>query len=166
MLRDRFLEGMGRVPNAVSIVTTDGKAGRAGVTVSTLSSVSADGPALLVCVHHLSPACAAIQENGVFCVNVLHARAAAVANTFAGMVEAPGGDKFGCARWHTLETGAPVVERPLVAFDCRLALATRWKTHFIFIGDLAAVELAETEPLLYGQRRYGRFAALQTSETG
>src|SRR5690606_14404222 len=161
MLRDRFLEGMGRVPNAVCVVTTDGKAGRAGVTVSTLSSVSADDPALLVCVHHLSPACSAIRENGVFCVSVLHARASAIADTFAGVVKTADGDKFSCAEWHTLETGAPVVERPLVAFDCRLGLATQWRTHFIFVGEVAAVELAESEPLLYGRRTYGRFAPLQ-----
>jgi flavin reductase (DIM6/NTAB) family NADH-FMN oxidoreductase RutF len=164
MLRDRFTEGMGRVPNAVCIVTTDGQAGRAGVTASTLSSVSADGPGLLVCIHHLSPACAAIQENGVFCVNVLRAGAAVVANTFAGRAKTDDGNKFSCARWRTLETGAPVLDQPLVAFDCRLGSAMRWNTHFIFVGDVAAVELGEAEPLLYGNRTFGRFAPLSVAE--
>ncbi len=41
-LRTRFLEGMSRVAAAVTVVTTDGQAGRFGVTVSSMTSVSAD----------------------------------------------------------------------------------------------------------------------------
>ena len=41
-LRSRFLEGMSRVASAVTVVTTDGDAGRFGVTVSSMTSVSAD----------------------------------------------------------------------------------------------------------------------------
>ena len=72
-LRQLFLDGMSRAAATVSVVATDGPAGRAGVTVSAMASVSADGesPTLLVCVHHLSPAAATIIGNGAFCVNVL-----------------------------------------------------------------------------------------------
>jgi len=61
-LRARFLGGMAQAAATVNIVTTDGPRGRAGVTVSAMSSVSADmeKPVLLVCVHHLSPAAPAI----------------------------------------------------------------------------------------------------------
>ena len=56
-LRDRFLQGMSCAAATVNVVTTDGPGGRAGVTVSAMSSVSADGdaPTLLVCVHEKSP---------------------------------------------------------------------------------------------------------------
>src|SRR5690606_9099577 len=118
-------------------------------------------PGLLACAHQRRPACSATREAGVSCVIVLHAGASAIADTFAGVVKTADGDKFSCAEWHTLETGAPVVERPLVAFDCRLGLATQWRTHFIFVGEVAAVQLAESAPLLYGRRTYGRFAPLQ-----
>ena len=72
-IRSKFLEGMSHAACTVNIVTTDGPAGRAGVTVSAMASVSADSarPTLLVCVHHLSPAASKIVENGVLCVNVL-----------------------------------------------------------------------------------------------
>ena len=74
-------------------------AGRAGVTVSAMASVSAEGPTLLVCVHHKSPAAAAILENGVFCVNVLRDDQSHVADTFAGRLPPGEGGKFACAEW-------------------------------------------------------------------
>ena len=53
-LRQSFLEGMSHVASTVNIITTDGPEGRAGVTVSAMSSVSPDTPkpSLLVCVHY------------------------------------------------------------------------------------------------------------------
>src|ERR1700748_1116737 len=72
-IRARFIDGMSRAAFCVNVVTTDGPAGRAGVTISAMSSVSADGasPTVLVCIHHQSKTATAILENGTFCVNVL-----------------------------------------------------------------------------------------------
>ena len=43
-LKKRFFDGMSQAACTVNVVTTDGAAGRAGVTVSAMSSVSADTP--------------------------------------------------------------------------------------------------------------------------
>jgi flavin reductase (DIM6/NTAB) family NADH-FMN oxidoreductase RutF len=157
-MRDLFLEGMSRAACSVCIVTTDGPGGRAGVTVSAMSSVSADtpSPSLLVCVHHKSPAADAIRENGVFCVNLLRDDQAFVSDSFAGRIKMPGGDKFACADWETRATGAPVLRDPLAAFDCRLEKHFRWGSHFIFIGALADIDVeGRGSPLIYAQRAYG-----------
>ena len=42
-LRAAFVEGMSRAATFVAVATTDGEGGRAGVTVYSLTSVSADG---------------------------------------------------------------------------------------------------------------------------
>lgn len=161
MQRDLFLEGMSHAAATVSIVTTDGPAGRAGVTVSAMCSVTADSPTLLVCVHHKSPACEAIRENGVFCVNLLRDDQALISDTFAGRLETPGGDKFACADWSQLATGAPALSRPLVAFDCRLAQHVSRGTHVIFIGEVAdAVVHGTGSALIYANRAYGTPARL------
>ena len=49
-LRSQFVEGMSRAATFVAVLTTDGPTGKFGVTVSSLTSVSADGeyPSLLV----------------------------------------------------------------------------------------------------------------------
>lgn len=72
-IRDRFIEVMSCASCTVNVVTTGGPAGRAGVTVSAMASVSADSdwPTRLVGVHERSPAAAKIVANGVLCVNVL-----------------------------------------------------------------------------------------------
>jgi len=155
MLRDDFLEGMSRAATTVNVVTTDGPGGRAGVTVSAMSSVSADRPALLVCVHRASPACQAIKRNGRFCVNVLRAEQADISDRFAGR-RGPGNDKFAGARWRRLATGAPALDDALVAFDCTVMKEIDWGTHTVFIADVVDIELAESgRPLIYASRCYG-----------
>src|ERR1700733_6632940 len=86
-LRQRFLHGMSHAACTVNVVTTDGAAGRHGVTVSAMVSVSADTPqpTLLVCIHHLSPVAEALLENGVFCVNVLGDDQVHISYHFAGL---------------------------------------------------------------------------------
>ena len=49
--REEFIEALRGVASSVSVVTTDGAAGRHGATVSAFCSVSADPPTLLVCLR-------------------------------------------------------------------------------------------------------------------
>ena len=120
-LRAQFLSGMSHAACTVNVVTTDGSAGRVGVTVSAMSSVSADTakPTLLVCVHHESFAAKAILENGVFCVNVLRDDQSYISDTFAGRFKDTVTDKFDCSKWHSMSTGAPRV------IDHRIPAAAR-----------------------------------------
>ena len=164
-LRQAFLDGMSHTACTVNVVTTDGAAGRAGVTVSAMSSVSADGdkPTLLVCVHHLSRTAANIVDNGVFCVNVLQDHQAYISDTFAGRRETADGDKFSCADWTTEVTGAPRVIDPLVAFDCRVVSGERVGTHHVFIGEVEAIfSASQGTPLVFANRAYGSTARIQT----
>lgn len=47
-MKDEFLEAMSRAANSVTVVTTDGVAGRLGVTVSAMCSVSVEDPSPLL----------------------------------------------------------------------------------------------------------------------
>ena len=156
-LRERFITGMSHAAATVNIVTTDGAAGRAGVTVSAMSSVSADTPkpTLLVCVHHLARAAAKIIENGVFCVNVLRDDQSYISDTFAGRFPDVA-DRFACADWKKQITGCPRVVDPLVAFDCRVVSQEQVGTHYVFIGEVEDIFLAQRgSPLIYSNRAYG-----------
>lgn len=158
-LRDRFLGGMSHAACTVNIVTTNGPAGHAGVTVSAMASVSADTPrpTLLVCVHYKSPAAQAIIDNGVFCVNVLRDDQSYISDTFAGRFRDNISDKFACTEWTKQITGAPRVKDPLVAFDCRVLSSERVGTHHVFIGEVEDIFSAgRGSPLIYANRTYGR----------
>ena len=157
-LRQQFLVGMSHAACTVNVVTTDGVAGRHGVTVSAMVSVSADTPqpTLLVCIHHLSPVISALLENGVFCVNVLRDDQAHISDHFAGRTGVQGAAKFDCATWTTQLTGAPRVVDSLVAFDCRVTASERVGSHFVVFGSVQDIFVAGTgAPLIYANRAYG-----------
>lgn len=153
MTRDDFLEGMSRAAQTVSVVATDGPAGRAGVTVSAMCSVSADPPMVLACIHHQSRAMPAIRQNATFCVNVLADTMEGVSNTFASMTSPE--DMFEMGDWQAAVTGAPVLAGALASFDCRVEEIHRAGSHFIFLGNVEEVVLGAGAPLLYGSRSYG-----------
>lgn len=158
-LRLQFVEGMSRVAAAVTVVTTDGEAGRFGVTVSSMTSVSADTrrPSLLISVHHMSPACDAIKKNRRFCANVLSGAQSGVSDLFSGRLKHVTADRFGAVEWRSGATGAPILADALVSFDCELKTALLWGTHFIFIGEVEQIDISEQRsPLVYANRGYRR----------
>jgi flavin reductase (DIM6/NTAB) family NADH-FMN oxidoreductase RutF/DNA-binding transcriptional LysR family regulator len=157
-IKGQFLQGMSCAANTVNVVTTDGAAGRAGVTVSAMASVSADGdaPTMLVCVHHLSAAAQTILDNGCFCTNILRDDQSFISDTFAGRLKTEDGDKFSCVDWVAMKTGAPRVRDPLTAFDCTVKSSERVGTHFVFIGEVQDIFVATGgSPLIFANRMYG-----------
>lgn len=153
-----YLEAMSRVAHSVTAVTTDGPAGRAGVTVSAMCSVSLEGPAptLLVCIHKDSSVRPVITENGVFCANLLREDQQGISESFAGRTNAAGGDQFECAQWLVRATGAPVLAGALAAFDCRVLQHHIVGTHHIFVGQVESIDYADVDmPLVYHAREYG-----------
>ena len=157
-LRQRFLNGMSHAACTVNVVTTDGVAGRHGVTVSAMVSVSADTPqpTLLVCIHHKSAVADAVLENGVFCVSVLRDDQSHISENFAGRSGVHGAAKFDCAKWSTQVTGAPRVLDALVAFDCKVTASERVGSHFVVFGSVQDIFVAGGGvPLIYANRAYG-----------
>ena len=151
-----FIDAMASAVTGVSIVTTDGPAGRFGITVSSVSSVSADPPLVLACINRRSPACGAVRENGVFCVNLLSTAQQELANTFAGQPSRGEAFDFGGARWSPGLDGAPRFGGAVSTFDCVVEQAHETGSHTLFIGRVVSVSGSAADPLLYTRRRYGR----------
>ena len=155
--RQQFLHGMSHAASTVNVVTTDGVAGRHGVTVSAMVSVSADGPqpTLLVCIHNLSPVAAAVLQNGVFCVNTLGADEEKLADLFAGRSGVHLEERFSVGEWITLKTGSPVLASAVIAFDCRTIEIKAVASHNVLFGAVEAVRLGPAGPaLVYHDRLY------------
>ncbi|MGH6894096.1 MAG: flavin reductase family protein [Dongiaceae bacterium] len=154
--RGTFLQAMGEAATGVTLVTTDGPAGRFGVTVSAFASVSADPPMLLTCINRKSPAAAAIAANGGFCVNVLSAAQSFLADIFAGRSERYRPYDFGCADWQRAEGGWRLTDT-VASFACALDREIEAATHQILIGRVLATHRC-SEPdlpsLVYTRRAY------------
>ncbi|QRG07495.1 flavin reductase [Xanthobacter dioxanivorans] len=156
-----FRKAMRRMAAGVAVITTDGPAGRAGITVSSLASLCMEPPSVILCIHEKSAALAVIERNGVFVANVLAHHQSLVADAFAGQVPRFRDDKFASAEWHAAASGAPVLAGALMSFDCRLAAHHAYGTHRIVVGEVHAVHGVESdaEPLLYANRAYRRLSA-------
>lgn len=165
-LRSTFIDGMSRVATSVTIATTDGEAGQFGLTVSSMSSVTADPPTLLICVNRRNPMDAAMRANGVFGVNALRADQRWVAETFAGRPRRGNPYDFQAGAWHVEKTGSPLLSGAVAWFDCVLIAAHHVGTHTIAIGRVVASGSATGTPLIYGRRSFGELVQLPSNYHG
>jgi len=152
--RQNYREAMARFGAAVSVVTTDGPAGRRGFTASAVCSVTDDPPTLLVCVNRQNDSHATLLANGVLCVNTLAAGQQELSALFGGAT-ADQVARFAAGSWHTLETGAPVLQGAVVSFDCRIAQVTEIGTHSVIFGQVLAIRHGSVhDGLIYFGRGY------------
>lgn len=166
-LRGRFIEGMSRAATFVAVATTDGEGGRFGMTVSSMTSVSADGeqPSLLACLHFQHPAATALLTNRAFCANLLHEGQQGVSDLFAGRIKPAPVSRFDAVDWQPGPAGQPILTGASANFECRLATALLWETHYIIVGQVTSVWLSDApSALLYGQRAYRRAVHLVPEE--
>lgn len=151
--RGDYRDAMARLGAAVTIVTTDGPAGRAGFTASAVCSVTDDPPTLLICLNRGASAHPAILANGVLCVNVLGPGQQALSGLFGG--KTPMDSRFDAAAWHEGETGSPVLDGAAASFDCRIVRSTGVGTHDVLFCEVAAITLGNAaHGLIWFDRQY------------
>ncbi|MEV4278442.1 flavin reductase family protein [Actinoplanes xinjiangensis] len=131
----------------VAVVTADAGRGAAGVTVTSLASLSADPPLLSFGILATASAWPHLRDAGTAVVHLLGAGHTELARTFA----TSGIDRFGApTRWRRLPTGEPVLEG--AAAWLRVAVEHRHPAggaHLV-IARVEEVGLADhSAPLLY-----------------
>ena len=152
--RSAFVGAMAATVSGVTVVTTDGAGGRHGLTVSAMTSVSADPPLLLVAINRRNPLVAAIRANGGFGVSVLGAHQASVADSFAGRPGAVAPYDFGHVRWEQHAGGAPLLAGSAARFDCALASMTDAASHVLVLGAVRHAARDCVPALAYTRREY------------
>ena len=151
-----FRNSMAMLGGAVSVITTDGPAGRFGFTASAVCSVTDQPPTLLVCMNRSSFSNVHFKSNGVLSVNVLTPGHQEVSGAFSNR-NLDTEQRFSCASWSTLESGAPLLDESLVSFDCRIAQAHEVGSHTIFYCEVLGIRNGESEEgLVYFNRAYHR----------
>lgn len=152
--RQTYREAMARFGAAVSVVTTDGPAGRYGFTASAVCSVTDDPPTLLVCVNRKNDSHPALLANGVLCVNTLASDQQEISGLFGGSVSDQA-TRFAGGSWDAMVTGAPALLGAVVTFDCRVSQVTEVATHTVVFATVAAVRHgAQHDGLMYFARAY------------
>jgi flavin reductase len=152
-LKSDFREAMSKLGAAVTIVTTDGPAGKAGFAATAVCSVSDAPPMMLVCLNKGSSAYAATVANGVLCINVLAAEHEPLSRLFGG--KTPVEERFAGASWSELATGAPALDGALVSIDCRIRTVADGNSHEVLICEVEAIrQQLAGNGLVYFKRRY------------
>lgn len=153
---DLFKEGMSKLAGAVSIIATDGPAGKGGITATAICSVTTEPPTLLACVNLDSEANKLIKENQCFSVNLLSQQQEELSNRFAGFIpNISMADRLLEGNWKSLHTNAPLLSDGLVSFDCKLADSKDVGSHTVFFGEVVGVTTTDnTNPLIYFDRGY------------
>jgi flavin reductase len=153
--RGSFIAAMRQVAASVTVVTTDGAAGRHGATVSAFSSVSADPPTVLVCLFAGSRIARAVSENGAFCVNVLSETDAEIADRFAGRHDDRGPDRFAGIDIYGAPGTPPQIDGATV-FLCDVQQSVPSGSHLIVLGHVRDVLPGAARPLAYRDGCYHR----------
>ncbi|MEM5518361.1 flavin reductase family protein [Henriciella sp. AS95] len=156
-----FRAAMAQLGSAVCIIATDGDAGRYGITVSAVTSVSDDPPSLIVCVNRASGANAVIKKNQTLCVNVLSSEQQDISHVFASG-QVPAGQRFDTGDWTKSALGNPVLADAAAWFDCHVDQTVEYGTHSVLFCKPAHIAVSETANcLIYHGRAYHR---IQTYE--
>ncbi|MCW2282844.1 flavin reductase (DIM6/NTAB) family NADH-FMN oxidoreductase RutF [Rhodoblastus acidophilus] len=152
-----YRDAMSAIASPVHLLATDGKAGKAGLTVTALASITDSPATLLVCVNRSTPSGPRFIENGYFSVNSLAAEDRELSDIFAGRTDEHFEKKFSHGLWKPGLHGQPALMTALACFECKLTEIKDVGTHHIFFGEVLAVARPAQGPsLIYHRRAYGQ----------
>lgn len=153
--RLRFRDAMASLGAAVNIVTTDGTAGRCGITATAVCSVTDTPPTLMVCVNRNSAMNAVFQENGRLCVNVLNHEQEEMACHFAGMKGSTMEERFGWSIWDNGILQQPLLKDALANLEGEITQVQDIGTHSVYLVEIKQIIVREEgHGLVYFKRKF------------
>jgi flavin reductase (DIM6/NTAB) family NADH-FMN oxidoreductase RutF len=150
-----FRNAMRQLTGGVSIITAGKGRDISGMTVTSVSSLSVDPPALIVSINRESSSWPLVKRYGFFGVNILTSDQLDIAERFTGKGGLKGVDRFAGARWLTRASGVPLLADALAAIDCEVEDIVERHSHAIIIGRVLDVTVSpRTAALAYWQGQY------------
>ncbi len=129
-----FRQAMRQLPSGVCVITHGSGEQRTGLTATSVSSLSAEPPTLIVCVNRSASLYARLGSGDLFGVNVLAAAHVEIADRFAGRLGLGGAERFGEGRWITTPDGVSLLADAIAAFECEAQDLIERHSHAILIG--------------------------------
>ena len=134
-----FRDAMRQLVSGVCVVTSGSGRDSVALTATSVSSLSADPPTLLVCVNRTSPSYRILQSYAAFAVNVLAADQREIADRFAGGSALTRADRVHDGLCHVLPGGVSSLAGSVAVFDCEADERIEKHTHAIVIGRVKRV---------------------------
>ena len=156
-----FRDALSKTSTAVTVVTTNGPSGLAGLTCSAVCSVCDQPSTVLLCVNRKSQAASIIKNNRVLSVNWLASDQTETSQIFAGVGSIPMAERFRGDGWQPLVTGAPCRTDALVSFDCTIVKTLDVGSHMVVFAEVVAkMHSKKIQPLVYHARKYATIQPL------
>ncbi|UYN99773.1 MAG: flavin reductase [Devosia sp.] len=154
-----FRSAMSGLASSVHVVSARRGTERVGRTATSVMSLSAQPPALLISIDIISRLADIIARTEGFSVALLASDQSAVADAFAGSV--PTEERFDVGTWDAWPSGQPLLVGAVSVFDCEVIGAMETGTHVLFAGAIVDVQTqAQRAPLIWHRRGYRELSAI------
>lgn len=152
--QQRFRDAMAHLNSAVNIVTTAGKAGRVGLTISALCSVTDNPPTLLMCINQKSDTHDIFNINKYVCINILNSQQQDLALHFANMADSSMEQRLSWDCWQSNHLGIPVLKDAVANLEGKIIGQNIVGTHSVFFVELDHIQVNSQDALGYFNRHF------------
>jgi flavin reductase len=157
VLDQEFRAAMRRLAATVNVVTVSAEGEPMGLVATSVASLAAAPPSILVCVNQSASIHSALTKASRFCVNILHRDQIDVARVFSDSSLRYA--RFVTGRWEHGGNAPPYLNDAQCVLSCALEQITTFGTHSICVGTVSEVRLRpDIDPLVYVDGRYARVA--------
>ena len=145
--KDSFRLALRRMASSVSIISAADGEVRAGMTASSVTSLSFDPLSLLVCIHQQSRFYEIVSKQNTFCINLLDQNQADISGKFSRPTAENNLFDNGDWQWHH---GLPYLKGAQANLFLDIKDRHTFGTHSIVIGEVKDVFYADqVSPLIY-----------------
>jgi flavin reductase (DIM6/NTAB) family NADH-FMN oxidoreductase RutF len=148
-----FRAAMRRLAASVAIVVARGDDTPIGMAATSITSLTIDPPAVLVCVNRATSLHALLVPTAPLSVNLLSRHQHEVSAAFGGGV--PCDQRFGIGSWQDGANGLPELAEAQANLSCVIDAMLAYGTHSIVIARVLNARVGElVEPLIYQDGAY------------
>jgi flavin reductase (DIM6/NTAB) family NADH-FMN oxidoreductase RutF len=153
-IEQQFRSVMRRLAGGVSIITAGRDNDITGMTVTSLTSLSATPPRLLVSINRQASAFALIEHHRFFGVSILGSYQHDIADRFSDR-RLKGRQRFEGIEWSSGPSGVPLLGHSLATVECQVEEIIERHSHGIVVGSLLSFELSpRLSGLVYWNGQY------------
>jgi flavin reductase (DIM6/NTAB) family NADH-FMN oxidoreductase RutF len=146
---------MGQLAGGVCVLTMGAHEERTGITATSVTSLCADPPTLIVCVNRDASGYEALTRLGVFAINVLAADQREVAERFDAGSGLNGSQRYQGGSWLVLPSGVYCLADAAAVLECEVDERIERHTHAIVVGHVRYVQVgAGSGALLHWRGAY------------
>lgn len=152
-LTGAFRDAMRRLASGVVVATALSEAGPAGLAATSITSLTVEPPAVLICVNRSAGLHPLLSHGAHIAINLLARDQKEVSAAFGGAVARE--LRFGVGTWTQDIHGLPMLEGAQANLACTIETMTPYGTHSIVIARVDAVRInGDVDPLIYQDGKY------------